>query len=36
MDRFADAIFSSHRLDEVNIDELANRWRDLMSKTGSD
>jgi AcrR family transcriptional regulator len=36
LDGFADVIFSSHRLDELNIDELANRWRDLMSKTGAD
>jgi AcrR family transcriptional regulator len=36
LDGFADVISSSHRLDELNIDELANRWRDLMSKTGAD
>jgi AcrR family transcriptional regulator len=36
LDGFADVILSSHRLDELNIDELANRWRDLMSKTGAD
>ncbi|SPM32345.1 TetR family transcriptional regulator [Mycobacterium rhizamassiliense] len=36
LDGFADVLSSSHRLDEINIDELANRWRDLMSKTGAD
>ncbi len=36
LDGFADVILSSHRLDEVNLDELANRWRDLMSKAGAD
>lgn len=36
LDGFADVILSSHRLDELNIDELANRWRDLMSATGAD
>ena len=32
----ADIILSSHRVDEFNNDELANRCRDLMSKTGAD
>ena len=36
LDGFADVISSSHRLDELDLDELANRWRDLMSKTGAD
>ncbi len=36
LDGFADVISSSHRLDEINIDELANRWRDLMNNTGAD
>lgn len=36
LDGFADVILSSHHLDELNIDELAKRWRDLMSKSGAD
>ena len=36
LDGFADVLSSSHRLDEIDIDELANRWRDLMSTTGAD
>jgi AcrR family transcriptional regulator len=36
LDGFADVILSSHRLDELDIDELANRWRELMSKGGAD
>lgn len=36
LDGFADVISSSHRLDEINIEQLANRWRDLMSKDGGE
>jgi len=36
LDGFADVISSSHRLDELDLDELANRWRDLMKKAGAD
>ncbi|MGO8772493.1 MAG: TetR/AcrR family transcriptional regulator [Mycobacterium sp.] len=36
LDGFADVISSSRRLDEIDLDELANRWRDLMSKGGAD
>jgi AcrR family transcriptional regulator len=36
LDGFADVILSSHRLDELNLDELATRWRDLTSKGGAD
>lgn len=36
LDGFADVISSFHRLDELDLDELANRWRELMSKDGTD
>ncbi|OCB28830.1 TetR family transcriptional regulator [Mycobacterium malmoense] len=36
LDGFADVISSSHRLDELDIDELANRWKELMGKAGAD
>lgn len=36
LDGFADVISSFHRLDELDLDELANRWRDLMNQTGVD
>ncbi len=32
LDGFADVISSSHRLDELDLDELAKRWRELMSQ----
>jgi len=35
LDGFADVISSSNRLDELNIDDLAKRWRDLMSNDGA-
>ncbi|MGZ6777673.1 MAG: TetR/AcrR family transcriptional regulator [Mycobacterium sp.] len=36
LDGFADVISSFHRLDELDLDELANRWRDLMNHAGAD
>ncbi len=33
---FTDVISSFHRLEEINLDDLARRWRDLMSKEGGD
>jgi AcrR family transcriptional regulator len=36
LDGFADVISSFHRLDELDLDELAKRWRELMNKVGSD
>ncbi|OBH40582.1 TetR family transcriptional regulator [Mycobacterium mantenii] len=36
LDGFADVISSSHRLDELDLDELANRWKALMHKAGAD
>ena len=36
LDGFADLISSFHRLDELDLDELANRWRDLMNNAGAD
>ena len=36
LDGFADVISSFHRLDELDLDELANRWRDLMNRAGAD
>ncbi len=32
LDGFADVISSAHRLEEVDVDELAQRWRELMSQ----
>ncbi len=36
LDGFADVISSAHSLEEVDVGELADRWRDLMSKDGTD
>ena len=36
LDGFADVISSFHQLEEIELDELAHRWRDLMSAKGGD
>ncbi|MGB3893394.1 MAG: TetR family transcriptional regulator [Mycolicibacter algericus] len=36
LDGFADVIATFHRLDELDIDELAERWRQLITKEGPD
>ena len=36
LDGFADVISSFHRLEEIKLEELAHRWRDLMSEKGGD